>query len=804
MSRVSKAIGKLCQKVIDKATGNGLMQEENVAVGEKHITPGMPQLVQRCAQEGIVLLRNVDNLLPLQEETKVAVFGRCQIDWFYVGYGSGGDVHPPYQVSLVEGFKNHHILFDESLAKEYQTWCQDPNYQADHGWWGHWPYFYPEMPLEEDRVKQAAKDNDVALVVIGRAAGEDRENKLEEGSYYLTEEETRLLELVRKNFAKIVLVFNCGSIMDMEWTQDYPAQSILYAWNLGQESGNAVAGVLTGRTNPSGKLSDTIAKKYEYYPSAPYFGNKEFNNYTEDIFVGYRYFETFHPEQVLYPFGYGLSYSAFDSKVTSFEQTEDRFILKVEVTNTGMMAGKEVIQVYAACPEGDLPKEHIRLIAFAKTGLLKPSDSEMVEFVLTKQDFASYDDSGVTGFKDAFVLEKGAYRILLGEDSHRTKEAAVFEIPETEVAEQCTDICVPDRAHPFKIMTNDGFADAIVGGRDLRRRILENLPAELPANKDAGITLLDVKEGKSTLEEFVASLDDKMLTDLCRGEGKMNSSLGVSGNAGIFAGITKELRDLNVPAIVTADGPAGLRLNAFTTLLPCGTAIACTWNKELVEEVFVKMGEEATYFGVDVILSPGMNIHRNPLCGRNFEYYSEDPVLSGWIAASAVKGIQRGGISACPKHFACNNQEVNRNRNDSRLSQRALREIYLKNFEICVKEGKPQNIMTSYNKINGVWAHYNYDLVTTVLRQEWGYEGNVMTDWWMRKSASPEFPAVKNNAYRIRAQVDVLMPGSSSYTEQGYKYDKSQLKTLGKPEGLTRAELQRSAMNVLKFALLRM
>lgn len=804
MSKLSKWFGKLCQKVIDKATGNGLMQEENVAVGEKHITPGMPEAVQKIAEEGVVLLRNENKILPLQKDTNVAVFGRCQIDWFYVGYGSGGDVHPPYQISLMDGLDNHKISYDRNLATEYAEWCQDPKYQADHGWWGHWPYFYPEKPLEDTRVKQCAEENDVALVVIGRAAGEDRENKLEEGSYYLTAEERRLLEMVQNHFEKIILVFNCGSVMDMEWIREYPAQGILYAWNLGQESGNAVAKVLIGETNPSGKLADTIATKYEYYPSAPYFGNREFNNYTEDIFVGYRYFETFHPEQVLYPFGYGLSYTSFTKKLIGFEKEGDTFALKVEVTNIGDCAGKDVVQVYAELPEGILPKEKKRLIAFAKTGLLKPAESQVLEFVLAETDFASYDDSGVTGHKDAFVLEKGTYKILFGKDSHNTEKAACFKQEESIVACQCTDICVPDEAYPFKVLTNKGLQDAYVGGRNLRNRILEDLPEEIPVTGNQGIKLSDVKAGKHTLEEFVAGLDDKKLCDLSRGEGKMNSTLGVSGNAGIFAGITEDLRKLDVPVIVTADGPAGLRLNTFTTLLPCGTAIACTWNQELVEEVFVKMGEEGTYFGVDVILSPGMNIHRNPLCGRNFEYYSEDPILSGKIAAAAVRGIQKGGISACPKHFACNNQEVNRNKNDSRLTQRALREIYLKNFEICVKEGKPQNIMTSYNKINGVWAHYNYDLVTTVLRKEWGYEGNVMTDWWMRKSASPEFPKIRDNAYRVRAQVDVLMPGSNSYAEQGYKFDKSQIETLGKPDGITRAELQRSAMNVLRFALQRM
>lgn len=803
MSKLSRATGKLFQTVVDMVMGNGLMQEENVAVGDKHITPGMPQLAMECAAEGIVLLRNEDAVLPLQKEDTIAVFGRCQLDWFYVGYGSGGDVHPPYQISPMEGFKNHQIAYDEELARTYETWCQDPEHQADHGWWGHWPYFYPEMPLEAEMVSKVSARCNKAVVIIGRAAGEDRENKLEAGSYYLTVEEKRMLQLVRDCFGEIVLLFNCGNIIDLEWLEEYPAKAVLYAWNLGQESGNAVAKVLTGEVNPSGKLADSIARKYEYYPSANYFGNRAFNNYTEDIFVGYRYFETFHPEQILYPFGYGLSYTTFQMRGKLLDREKDVTNLEVEITNVGDRAGKQVVQVYVTLPKGKLSKEQLRLVAFAKTNQLMPGQSQTLSFLLTKMDLASYDDSGVTGYKDAFVLESGRYDILIGENSREIKAVGTLVQEDLQLVKQCLDICVPDEQYPFGVLTNQGLKDAYLGGRTLRKRILDCMPVEIPVTGDKGIKLSDVKEGKTTLEDFVAQLDDKKLSDLNHGEGAMNSPLGVSGNAGVFAGITPELREMGVPAVVTADGPAGLRLNTYTTLLPCGTAIACTWNQELVEEIFVKMGEEATYFGVDVILSPGMNIHRNPLCGRNFEYYSEDPVLSGKIAAAAVRGIQKGGISACPKHFACNNQEVNRNQNDSRLSQRALREIYLKNFEICVKEGKPQNIMTSYNKINGVWAHYNYDLATTVLRQEWGYEGNVITDWWMRKSASPEFPALRDNAYRVRAQVDVLMPGNGFYTEKGYKFDKAQLKTLGKPDGLTRAELQRSAMNVLRFALFR-
>jgi len=296
-------------------------------------------------------------------------------------------------------------------------------------------------------------------------------------------------------------------------------------------------------------------------------------------------------------------------------------------------------------------------------------------------------------------------------------------------------------------------------------------------------------------------LSDEELEALSRGHGMMGSNLGVAGNAGAFGGVIESLRQKGVPPIITSDGPAGLRLKKYCALLPCGTALACTWNTELVETLSAKVGEEMIHYGVDVQLAPGMNIHRNPLCGRNFEYFSEDPLLSGKTAAAVVRGVQSQGKAACPKHFACNNQETNRNRNDSRVSERALREIYLRNFEIVIKEGKPLTIMTSYNKVNGVWSHYNYDLVTTILRGEWGYTGCVITDWWMQKAKSPEFPKLKNNAYRVRAQVDVLMPGDMGHIAKTYKSDGSLLKTLGQPDGITRGELRRTAKNVLMLAL---
>ena len=802
MNPFTRFFSKTARRVLDLVTGNGLMQDENTAEGAEYITPGMPELLREMAGEGIILLKNEGNILPLNPQEPVSVFGRCQNDWFYVGYGSGGDVHPPYRINLMEGLEQAGVNYDRELAEVYRTWCEKPDNHPDHGWWGHWPYFYEEMPLAERTVQQAAKKAEVALVIIGRAAGEDRENTLTEGSYYLTDAEKRMLKLVSQYYKKTVLLLNTGNIMDLSFLAKYRIAAALQVWQLGQESGHAVADVLTGRVNPSGKLPDTVAKTYTDYPSSKNFGNREFNNYEEDIFLGYRYFSTFCPEKVLYPFGFGLSYTTFEIETVEFLRLEGRISMTLRVTNTGSRAGKEVVQVYCQPPAGKLPKASRNLVAYQKTRLLAPGESQFLDLTVSDYSCASFDDCGITGPKDAFVLEPGTYTLYAGNCSTTNRISGEFQISRLQVVAQCQDACNPE--HAFHTLRIKGTAPVNPGGRDLRQRILDNLPEEITPTGDRGILLVDVKAGKNKLSEFIAQLTDKELADLTRGQGFMGSPLGISGNAGAFGGITEQLRSRGIPPLITADGPAGLRIRRHTALLPCGTAIASSWNDVLAEQLFRKEGEEGVHFGVDVILSPGMNIHRNPLCGRNFEYYSEDPLLCGKIAAAAVRGIQSGGASACPKHFACNNQEVNRNYNDSRVSQRALREIYLKCFEICVKESAPQNLMTSYNKINGIWSHYNYDLVTTILRGEWGYEGNVITDWWMRSSRSPEFPSIRNNAYRVRAQVDVLMPGGETQAVRKYVFDKDILSTLGHPGGITRAELQRSAGNVLRFALARM
>lgn len=798
-------IDKFVSTLSERISSGGVSQLEVKAEGERDIFGNMPALARKAAAEGIVLLKN-NNALPYKLDTKISVFGRCQLDYFYVGYGSGGDVNAPYFVNVIDGIKNAGGHVNEWLLEYYKDFTK--NNPAPHGFWGHWPMNFEEPSLDDKIIERASEESDVALVVIGRAAGEDRENTLTKGSYYLTDEERTLLDNVCNHFSNVTVLLDCGNIIDMQWALDYEERlrGIIYAWQGGMESGNAIADVLFGRVNPSGRLTDTVAVRYEDYPSAMHFGNKLFNTYVEDIFVGYRYFETFSKEKALFPFGYGLSYTNFDIEVLDFKADNDKIKVEVRVTNIGDVAGKEVVELYANAPQGKLSKPVMSLVAFDKTINLEPKKSQKITLEVPVYLLASFDDTGATGHKYSYILEKGEYKFFIGENVRDVDEAGSFELKEDRVLEELEAVCAPkeymDRIVAFKV--NGSFIPKKVALKPekpyLRKRILDNLPKEI-GHVVHNYNFSQVKSGEISVEKFISSLTNQELEALTRGEGGMDSSYGVAGNAGAFGGIIPELNKKGVPAVITTDGPAGIRIRKYTSLLPCGTALASTFNTRLVEELCSEMGKELKNAGSNVLLAPGMNIHRNPLCGRNFEYFSEDPLLTGKMAAAFVRGIQSSGGSACPKHFACNNQESSRTINNSIVSQRALREIYLKGFEICVKEAKPLNIMTSYNKINGVWSHYNYDLATTVLRKEWGFDGCVMTDWWMKHSQSHEFPNLRDNAYRVRSQVDVYMPGSFKRTEKKYKPDNSLLETIGLKNGITRGELERSAINVLNMIL---
>lgn len=804
MGLLRKMVGGIVRAASKLYFNNSLAQESMSASGESLVKVDAASIIRQAAAEGIVLLKN-EGVLPLGPDRKVAIFGRTQLDWFYMGYGSGGDVNAPYRINLIQAATGR-IDFHQGLAARYQKWCSSYVGSADEGFWGQWPISNPEMPISDKDVESLSSACDTAIVCFGRATGEDRDNKLQKGGYYLTKAEETLLERVSRHFDKTIVVLDIGSTIDMQWVKHYSVDALLVAYFGGQESCNALVDVLTGEVCPSGKLPDTIAREYRDYPSSAHFGERDFNDYVEDIYVGYRYFETFCPYKAIFPFGFGLSYTTFAIECKEADFVDGVFTCQVEVTNTGKCAGKEVVQLYVQAPQGLLGKSVRSLVAFAKTDLLQSGESQRLTLSCTEYDFASYDDTGFTGFANCYVLEKGRYDFFVGNSVKAQQIAYTLELDDTK--EICRLQEIMSLSQPFDRLVpqleNGGFVEAkqpIPAPRcDLKKRILAQLP--MPAQSDKqNVVWQDVVDGKATLDDFVAQLSLDELEALTRGQGFMNSPLGPAGNGGAIGGIIPELQQRGVPPVILCDGPSGVRLRAWCNLYPSCVAMAASWNPALVRQAGELLGKESAQMGIHVLLAPGMNIHRNPLCGRNFEYTSEDPVLSGYIAAAYVEGVQSTGVGACIKHLSCNHQERNRNRNDSRVSQRALREIYLKGFEIAVKRAAPYTIMTSYNKINGVWSHYNFDLATTVVRQEWGYDGLVMTDWWMQHDVSHEFAAVRDNAYRVRAQVDVYMPGSYSRIERVYRQDPSLLETIGQEEGITRAEIERSAKRTLQLAL---
>ena len=794
---MNRTFNRIARYFIRKFDRTGLEQELNrITIDGKLSIPEISPLARSLAADGIVLLKNDRKTLPIRKGERVAVFGRCAVDYFTVGYGSGGDVVAPYKSSLMDGLSEHKVKLFEPLAETYRKWCTSSVNVPDEGFWGHWPMSHPEMPISKEMVAAAAASSDLALVVIGRAAGEDRENKLKKGSFYLTDAERDLLKKVCNFFSRVAVILDCGNIIDMSWAEEFGDQigAILYAWQGGMESGFALADVLTGAVNPSGRLTDTIARHYEDYPSSKYFGGKRYNEYVEDSYVGYRYFETFARDKVLYPFGYGLSYTDFSVK-SEASVSNHTVTVDANVTNIGDYPGRYVLQAYLECPCGKLGKPHRILTAFEKTQLLQPGQSQELTLNFYLDDFASFDDSGITGYPNSYLLEPGTYRIAAGADVRSAETIFCFDLPELVVTQVLTEYAAVYPGTAFNRMVNRNghlsLEQVPVAQKDLKSEILTRIPNNHTYMTDQLYTFQDVLEGNCDAAQFVSQFTDEELDEISHGAGMMNYSPGALGNAGAFGGVTKSLQSRGLPAVITTDGPSGIRVKSTCSLLPCGTALASTFDPDAVLKLYRMVGKEMLIKGSDMLLAPGMNIHRDPLCGRNFEYFSEDPYLTGKMAAAVIKGIQHNGVSACPKHFACNNQETHRHRNDSRLSQRALREIYLKGFEMAVKDAKPMAIMTSYNLINGVWAHYHYELVTGILRGEWGFDGLVITDWWMQPGASREFPNITNDALRIRAGVDVLMPGEFK--------DRTIPNSLKDPGGIKRSEAEAVAAHVVNF-----
>ena len=784
----------------------------------------------QAVAEGIVLLRNEKEAVPLDASKVIAVFGRIQLDYYKSGTGSGGMVNVSHVINIPEGLTMRGAKLDQELLKTYQDWTAEHPFDKGASWGGE-PWCQEEMPLSEELAKRVAQRCETALIVIGRTAGEEMDNSYKEGSYLLTQGEKDMLRIVRKHFAKVVALLNVASVIDMSFVDEFTPDAVLYGWQGGMMGGLGTADVLLGNASPSGRLTDTIAYAIEDYTSHANFGDPDRDYYCEDIYVGYRYFETFAKDRVRYPFGFGLSYTQFRVEDTALDA--DAFLsdvakaeggegvkslsalsISVTVKNGGAVASKEVVQVYVKAPQGSLGKPSRVLCGFVKTKVLAPGESERVQIKISPESFVSYDDKGVTGHPYAYLLEAGEYEFYVGENVRDAKACGSICLEKTVVLRQVESALAP--VLPFERMVNkDGTlcfeaaptieVEELVGepgipaglyrkGEAERRR--KAMPMEIRQTGDLGIRLADVALGKHDLNEFIGQLSDEDLACIIRGEG-MGSPKVTAGTAAAFGGVSPRLAEFGIPCGCCSDGPSGMRLDCGTKAfsLPGGTMLACTWNRELLTELFAFTGLEMSANHVECLLGPGMNIHRHPLNGRNFEYFSEDPFLTGEVAAAQLWGLHSACVTGTIKHFCGNNQETRRHFLDSVISERALREIYLKGFEIAVKKGGAYTIMTTYGSVNGLWTAGSYDLTTVILREEWGFEGLAMTDWWANINRRGQAPDKRDLAAMAMAQNDVYM-----VCADGEHHDDNTLESLGKGE-LQRAELQRNAANVLGVVL---
>lgn len=769
-------------------------------------------VARMAAADGMVLLKNEDGLLPIAADAKVALYGAGATATVKGGMGSG-DVNSRPTVSIYDGMKNAGFeIVNEDWIEAYkdcyqkareawreEIWKISDNMKAD----GHSdPMFaaYADHAFEAPAGPMpAAVEADAAIYVIARIAGEGRDRQNRPGDYELSADELAQLREICKQQEKVIVLVNSGGLIDLSFMDELPQiKALMYIGQPGMEAGNAVADVLSGKVNPSAKLADTWAYHYEDYPNAKTFsymdGNTSVERYEEGIYVGYRYFDTFEIP-VRYCFGYGLSYTTFSLRMVliSFVNASKRNAavrMKVEVTNTGKCAGREVVQIYASCPQKNMQKEFRRLVGFTKTDMIQPGKSQDVEIEVPIYSLASYSPK-----EPGWLMNSGTYLFFMGNSIDSSEFAASVELTKNILLMQTQNVC------PLQQELNElpGPQE-----RTLERRakwhalVCKNPAIVVPTNML--MTRIHVPYGKEDsridpeVRETVDKLSEDQLVSLVCGEIARGGALGASGREvpGAAAQTSKAALDKNIASIVLADGPAGLRLTnmyyenkgeikpmpiecsieggflyrgdeepegkkryQYCTAFPVGMQLAQSWDLKLLEKVGVAVSEELLKFGVTLWLAPGMNIHRNPLCGRNFEYYSEDPILSGRLAGAITKGVQANGkVGTTIKHYACNDQEDNRMASDSVVSERALREIYLKGFEYAVIESQPLSIMTSYNLINGVHAANSYDLCTKIARDEWGFTGVIMTDWTTTHN-DPTCTA----AGCMTAGNDLIMPG---------------------------------------------
>lgn len=788
-------------------------------------------LARRIYAEGIVLLEN-DGALPLREK-QIALYGFGARHTSFGGTGSGEN-RPRYRVNVEDGLKDAGLTitsslwlddFDQEYASEHKKWraelteglkkcskLDQMDYASAH------PF---QPPFGRSITKKDVEDShtDTAVYVLTRQAGEGADRQTVPGDYYIREEELAHLKMLTSSYKKVILILNVGGIMDLSFADTLPLSAIVYALQGGMEMGHGLADVLTGKVNPCGKLTDTWAVHYEDYPCHDTFsyrsGDSRIEEYREGIYAGYRWFDiqNIAPR---YPFGYGLSYTHFELETGEVQLAGRQVMVPVTVSNQGEFTGREVVQLYVTAPEGKLKKEKQRLVAFAKTGEIAPGQSDRVQLTFDMGSCASFDmDNG------QWILEEGRYILHVGNSSRNHAPVAMLELEKTVVTEQVQNLC--PMTHPVPMLSI------------LEREV--DIPSVPVYRVDSGCfetKTHDYSKPPMRHEPRLDAIMDKLtvqdMVNLLVG----TSYFGAVRNTVFGAGgtTTSALLKKGVTNMPMADGPQGLNLIAkslkpwqnlitmpalpetlqygkvnffakmtqakendtrtvyyqYCTAWPGETIVAQTWDVELAQAQGDAVGREMEEFGLVFWLAPAMNIHRNPLCGRNYEYYSEDPFLTGAMATAVTKGVQsHKGCYVTAKHFVCNNLECDRNQSDSRLDERTLREIYLKGFRMVVEEGNAKGIMSSYNKVNGVYLANNYDLLTKVLRNEWGFEGVVMTDWFSTggNKAVDELGCKAGN--------DLLMPGTPDIP--------SKLKKALKAGVITREDVERAARNIVWAAM---
>lgn len=802
-------------------------------------------LAREAAADGFVLLKNEGGALPLTGK-KIALYGMGARMTVKGGLGSGS-VEERYSVNIEDGLKN--------AGYEITTgqWLDD--YDAEHDAAYHAYHAMVEeqikgltaplqiIPLAHSFVYRfpsgrlisekdiAGSDTDTAVYVLMRQAGECNDRKLEKGDYYITDIERKNLEIAADAYAHTVLVINVGGHIDMEFLDEIPGiDAVVLFVQGGEEGGNALADVLSGKSNFSGKLADTIPMRYGDIPFGEEFsylnGNLENEYYKEGIYVGYRYFDSFGKD-VRYPFGFGLSYTEFAIRVDEVSIDKTEVTVKASVENIGHASGKEVVQIYVSAPRGGQAKEFQRLAAFAKTGMLEAGAAETLTISFDLADCASYDEEAA-----GWRLDAGRYLVRAGNSSRNTLAAAVIELPESVTACQCKNCCGAAEELPDFLPDREELPDFAQGGEEPEN--IDGIPL-----LTADPVLFESRTVDYTEPAFEETAQEKDILDgltveeqalFLQGGDLQNPPKGAFEIHGAGGKTATGLLGKGICNVIFSDGPAGVNIANQVKALPgggfapsqvperyswgvMGTAmqaklkqipgelvyryatawpvemlLAQTWNRPLLQRIGEAVGEEMLEFGITIWLAPGMNIHRNPLGGRSFEYYSEDPVLTGEMAAALTKGVQsHRGTGVCLKHFCCNNTEDNRNYISSNVSERALREIYLKGFEIAVKKSRPKAVMSSYNMLNHVYTANRHDLLTDILRCEWGFEGFVMTDWGStnEKAGDPGKCAVSGN--------DLVMPGSV--------FDREGILDAIRSGLLDEKTLRRSACRILRLML---